>query len=179
MSGKYVDNQSKPKKPFYKRWWFWVIVAVILLGGCFGSTSGTEDTPKETTAPETTAATTEATTEAATSDINTVATMLENIVKETFKNYDVSTNDKMIIISVWDDGIALGSTLAANGDAESKAGWDAMVESQVSFSKSAQNLVETAGLDDVTVLVNVLNDLDNTKTLLSVADGTVIYNAVE
>ncbi len=27
-------KQNKAKKPFYKRWWFWVIVAVFLLGSC-------------------------------------------------------------------------------------------------------------------------------------------------
>ena len=41
-----------------------------------------------------------------------------------------------------------------------------------------REFVDTAGLNDVTVMLNVLNDLDKDKTLLSIADGIVIYNAV-
>lgn len=28
-----MSQNSKPKKPFYKKWWFWVIVAFLVIGG--------------------------------------------------------------------------------------------------------------------------------------------------
>lgn len=38
---------KKAKKPFYKRWWFWVIVAILVLGSCgqSGSKTNGEETP--------------------------------------------------------------------------------------------------------------------------------------
>lgn len=38
---KNVSNESKVKKPFYKKWWFWGIVIVIIIGG-LGSGSDTK-----------------------------------------------------------------------------------------------------------------------------------------
>lgn len=39
------ETKSKIKKPLFKRWWFWVIV-VVILAAIFGST-GTKDTVKD------------------------------------------------------------------------------------------------------------------------------------
>lgn len=35
---------EKQKKPIYKRWWFWVIVVIVI--GAIGSSMGDDDTPK-------------------------------------------------------------------------------------------------------------------------------------
>ena len=67
-----ASNAKKAQKPFYKRWWFWLIAVVILFGGCTKLVS----TPAETT-PATETAAVETTTEL------TVATVAEETVANT------------------------------------------------------------------------------------------------
>lgn len=181
MAGKYQNKQEKGKKPFYRRWWFWLIVVILLLGSC---STGLSDTTEES---KPAAHTTEATpapkekpqsTTSANSNLDAAVGMIEVIVKENYKNYEIHNDDNMIIVNVWDDGIAFGSTLAAGGNEENKAAWDTLVKSQTDACNAMREFVDTVGLEDVTVMLNVLNDLDKDKTLLSIADGVVIYNAV-
>ena len=47
--------KKKAKKPFYKRWWFWVIVIVFLLGSCGRSIKAPAETPPATEASGTAA----------------------------------------------------------------------------------------------------------------------------
>ena len=179
MGGKFENKQHKTKKPFYRRWWFWVIVVILLLGGCFGGISDSTEEPKPTSQPETTAAVETAEASSANDNtLNAAVDMIKMILKDNYENYEISSTNDMIVVNIWDDGIAVASTIAASGDEESKAAWDTMVESQVNACKSMREFVDTAGLNDVTVMINVLNDLDKDKTLLSIADGIVIYNAV-
>ena len=57
-------KSDKPKKPIFKRWWFWVIVVVLVIGAIGGSgnkDSGQSSTsPAQTEAPAETPAPTEA-----------------------------------------------------------------------------------------------------------------------
>ncbi len=42
-----VESGKKPKKPIYKKWWFWVLVGGVAI--CvFGAFSGSEETPTPT-----------------------------------------------------------------------------------------------------------------------------------
>lgn len=66
-ASKNTTNKTKPKKPFYKRWWFWLIVISILLNSCNGSDQN--DAPVETTAPEVTVLVTESLTTSSTESI--------------------------------------------------------------------------------------------------------------
>ncbi|WP_221585535.1 Ltp family lipoprotein [Microbacterium sp. G2-8] len=57
--GPQVADETKPKKPWFTRWWVWVIAAAVVVGG-IGSALGLGDDdedlsasePSETTAPE-------------------------------------------------------------------------------------------------------------------------------
>lgn len=40
-------NISKPKKPVYKKWWFWVIIAVLIIGIGANMGAGEENTPND------------------------------------------------------------------------------------------------------------------------------------
>ena len=70
--GQPASNAKKAQKPFYKRWWFWLLAVVILIGGCTKLVS----TPAETTTATETAAV-DTTTEV------TVATVAEETVANT------------------------------------------------------------------------------------------------
>lgn len=127
--------------------------------------------------PEPTEESTEAPTEAASTE--SVASLIEMAVKPNFQNYTIDTQDDMIILSVWNDNIAIGATMAQLGDEESKASWDELVQNQISMSNSCMELAKVAGRDDITLMINVLNDQDTSKTLLTTVNGVVMYNSVD
>lgn len=184
-------KSKKAKKPFYKRWWFWVIVVILVLGSCGGMSDSSKDTTpvtepvptviaKEKPVVEKKATSTETSAPAASSnaEIDTAVSLIESILKENFDNYSISHEDSIITINVWDDGIALGALLAANGNEEFKASWAEMAENQKFFCESISDFVDTIGLDDVVVVVNVLNDGNKDNVLLSVMEGVIIYDSV-
>ena len=63
---------AKNKKPIFKKWWFWLIVAVFIISAASGG-SDTEAEPVNTTPPTTQAPTTEATEPKSTVSIELIA----------------------------------------------------------------------------------------------------------
>lgn len=185
-----MQNLKKPKKPIYKRWWFWVLVVCFVLGSFIKRTDTQSDSSPSietqyTTAtaqktvetvsesvPETVRETTDIV------DIYTAASLIESFVKDNFENCDVSCEEDTITINIWQDGITAGAILAAAGNQEALGSWNEMVENSRVYSESTSDFVDTMGLEDVFVVVNVLNDQNTEKVLLSILDGTVIYDSV-
>ena len=96
---------KKAKKPFYKRWWFWVIVAILVLGSCGKTSTKTSKNaePTANSAPTVATEPSETTVAAATSsseEIDNAATMIESIIKEHYDNYTISHEDNIITISI-------------------------------------------------------------------------------
>lgn len=105
---------------------------------------------------------------------------VETILDESYNgNYSLDYDDSSVTVNLWYDGVALGATMAADGDAEYQKQWDTLVNSMTQQTESLVDVFETAGLNDVVVLVNVLNDQNKDNTLLSVLNGIVIYDAVQ
>ena len=176
-------KKAKVKKPFYKRWWFWVIVVIFLLGSCGGDTETPADTTPvtEAVATETTVPVTEAPSEAAGVDavsLDTAVGLLESVIKENFDNYEIYHEEGVIVFNTWEPGIAIGVTLAKEGNAENLAAWNDFIENQKEFSLTLSDFVDTLGLDETMVMVNVLNDGNKENVLLSIAEGVVVYNCV-
>ena len=46
--GKRDETVSETKKPIYKKWWFWLIVAVVLIGAVGGNSNSKNETKNET-----------------------------------------------------------------------------------------------------------------------------------
>ena len=185
-----VSAQSPaPVKPIpvYKRWWFWVIIAVAVVA-LVGVSAGTKETaPVETIVAAQTEApilphvVTEAPAAEAPSasvSIDTALMLIDSVMKDNFKHYDISYEDEMVTIDVWDDGIAMGVTLAANGNKDFQNSWNTVVTNQLEFCDSVQTLLETLGLGNVSVFINILNDGNLDNVLLSVWNGVVLYNAL-
>ena len=84
----------------------------------------------------------------------------------------------MINVNIWGDGVAAGSTYAKLGNSSALDSCNNLVDSTVTLNKSFMDLAQAGGRDDLIVIVNVLNDLDTSKTLLTVANGVVFYDAV-
>ena len=144
-------------------------------------TTTPEPTAEPTTAPVSTDAPTESTS-ADDTDIHLssddIAALYKVALKDNYDNYTIDTSDDMISISVWGDGVAVGSTYAKLGNETALSSWNSLVDSMVAMDKSFVELAEASGRDDLIVVVNVLNDQDTTKTLLTVANGVVFYNSV-
>lgn len=73
-----TPNESKPKKPIYKRWWFWTIAVVVLfgIGGAIGgvdSSSGNNANETSTTTTASSSSTTNTPTTAAPNTSTTAA----------------------------------------------------------------------------------------------------------
>lgn len=177
------EKPKKGKKPFYKRWWFWAIVVILVLGSC-GQANTKPSKDAESTAKTAAAVTTEPaeiTAAAATSsseEIDNAVTMIESILRAHYTNYTISHEDNIITISIWQDGIAMGALLASQGNEQCKSAWDEMVENIKGLCTSVCEFVDTLGLDDVYVVVNILNDGNTENVLLTVMEGAVIYDSV-
>ena len=107
-----------------------------------------------------------------------IAQLCELTVKDNYDNYKIDTTDDSITLNVWSDNIAVGTVYAKAGNEDALAAWNKVVNGHVSLCNSLTELCSSCGRDDVTVMVNVLNDQDLSKTLLTVVNGITIYNAV-
>lgn len=186
---------KKKKKPFYKKWWFWVIIILLLLGSCgaggeesvsetLPSAEGVETQPvSEVTTEPTTVPSLDVTdasevTVSQDASLEAVIDIIEALLKDSFANYETSYEDGIITIDIWEDGIATGATLAAAGDTGCLESWNILVESQKQLSSNIYEIAKNLGLSNVSVVINILNDLNTENVLLSTFNGIVLFDAV-
>lgn len=114
-----------------------------------------------------------------TMDLDTVIAILRITLSQNFGEdyYTMEYDDTGVTINVWGDGIALGAVTAIS-DEDAKESWDFMVESQTGFCDIICEQIESAGIENYYVMLNVLNEMDKDRTLLSILNGAVIYDAV-
>ena len=165
------------------------IIVILIVLSVIGNFIGKKDDadPAPTAAPEVTAtaAPTEAPTAApeasSTAEVTTesVASLVKMAVKDNFDDVDVSVDGDVITVNIKQNGIAAAYTLVAAGDADSKASWDELVQNQVAMCNQLKDSAHDLGRDDIVFIVQVLNDLSPDKTLVSVVDGVVYYNAAD
>lgn len=203
--------KQKPKKPIFKRWWFWVIIVAVVVAAFGGSDSDTKDpaadsspdavvsaapdpTPSPTQQPEGPEESnnqTESPIPPVESDVppkdsehmldlDTVMAIWRISLAQNFgeNNYTLEYDDTSATINLWADNVAMGAILAASGDENSKKAWITLVDSQKSLCNNIVEQIEDTGAENYYVMINVLNDVDKSKTLLSVLNGVVIYDAV-
>ena len=200
----YPNTQNvKTAKPVYRQWWFWVICAVLVVAlvAVIASATGKKDTPENVSAggtiPAPAAIVTEATTEPTVAEavpetvapvddsasvsvsIDTAVAFIEASMKDSFENYEISHSDNIITINVWQEGVAVGAALAIAGDEDCLDAWNVLLENQVYCCETILELVQTLGLKDTAVVLNVLNDDNLENVLLSTVNGIVYYNIVE
>lgn len=158
-----------------------------------GSASSSVETPAPTvdpTAAPTEEPTPESTMEAESSsesDANSdeplmsmdmTAAVIEALVSQNFENYKIDYDDSGITLSLWQDGLAVGSVLASAGYEDSIESWNTIKDSLITFCDSVSESMETAGHGDATIMINVLNDQNTDKILLSALNGVIIYDVV-
>lgn len=93
-------------------------------------------------------------------------------------NYEVKDANGVLTVSVWNDGVAAGAYLAQQGSAELLASWDSMTENMITLSESVRKLLDTNGYKSKASAVNVVNDANHDNVLLTINDGSVVYDYV-
>ena len=93
-------------------------------------------------------------------------------------NFTLEYDDTAATINLWSDGIALGSALAANGNKEAIEAWGSVIEGHKYLCNSVVEQIESNGIENYVVMINILNDLDTSKTILTILNGEVIYDVV-
>lgn len=183
---------AKIKKPFYKKWWVWVIVVFIVIGS-FGNSS---EEPTAVT-PEPTVTITESPAEATASietteeepqaesftdnaeRVELIIDVLESTGKENFDYFKVEGDETGFTIYCAVKGVAADVVFAkAAGYDSSYAPWVESKEAMCSFYDSAHELIETFGMDDFALQVLLLNDQNHDNILLGIMFGEVIYDAM-
>lgn len=94
-------------------------------------------------------------------------------------NYTIEGDESGITLSIWQDNIAMGVAAIAQGNTDLRENWDAMSISLQEMCRGVKESVAELGFPDTPVMVNLLNDLDHEKTLLSILDGEVIYDCTK
>lgn len=191
---------AKFKKPIYTRWWFWVIAVVVFIVIVGAASEGDENpgavrsqpsesvpvtsTPKPTETPKPTPSptvkpTVEPTVKPSENkgvSVESLCSLIEITLSENFSGYTVIPEENAITVNVWVDGVALEMAV---GGAAAEASWEIAKESMMSMFDSIRGVIDAAGRDDVHLMLNVLNDANLENTLLSIFEGTIIYDAME
>lgn len=94
-------------------------------------------------------------------------------------NYTIEGDETGITISIWQDNVAMGAAFIAQGNAELIESWNEMKSSLQVLCQGVKESVAELGFQDTPILINLLNDLDHEKMLLSILDGEVIYDCTQ
>ena len=92
-------------------------------------------------------------------------------------NYYTEWNNNTYIVNVWVEGIAEAAVYAKLGNEEVLNSWTKIVDEICSMSTTLKETALTNGLN-IDVQVNVLNDTNLDKVLLTVLNGEVLYDVV-
>lgn len=169
------EKPKKKKKAFYKRWWFWGIVLLYILGG-ISTPKSHPSTPIETTTEQTETVRTEE--ETASLSLETLVKVFDNVAKECYEDYTLTHTDELIRIDVWKAGITAGVDAAANGDETCLQAWNTLVEEYRNTCASMYDVAKQAGFSDVSISLNLVNEFDHDKSLLATINGVVIYDCL-
>lgn len=162
------NSNNKPRKPFYKRWWFIAIVGLCLLRGC-GAISDASANQNESV-PETTMSQSEL--------IELAINLAESILADNIENYDIVHEDGMVTINLWNDGFSVIATMAKGGDSSCTETWKETVSTIKEYSSSVSSTFETLGIVDTPVIVNLLNDQNQDNILVSASNGVIYVDYV-
>ena len=106
------------------------------------------------------------------------ATVIEPGLKKGWgNNYYTEWNKNNYIINVWAEGTAEAAVYAKLGNEEVLNSWTQFVDATCSTSTTLKETALTNGLN-IDVQVNVLNDRNLDKVLITVLNGEVLYDVV-
>ena len=183
------------KKPFYKHMWFIGLTVFLVLGFIGSWTHENRDNLAVTTSNQTVqsevygdfeevaiANETVAPREDrnSSSNVQSVIVLIENVLGVFYDDFEIYYEQDLnsIVINLAQDGIAMGATLAANGNADMLKSWADVIHGMKELSTAAKGIAESELGTNINVTVNVLNDLKRDNVLLVVWNDTVFFDVV-
>lgn len=138
--------------------------------------TGYKDTTETVTQKETAATAQE---ETNTDMHETVRQLIENVSSTYFQDVTVLYDEEKnaFIVNVCQEGVA-ADLVAVKAGTLDRDTWDQVADTMAKNCSSMKELAETAELDS-NVMLNILNDQNRDNILLSIINGTVIYNAAD
>lgn len=174
---------KQEKKSIFKKWWFWVLVVVLIAG------VGGESEVEETTTIESTqvaeekpvAEKTEEVQEEQKLEEGAIIAMAEAVLKRNFDDAVVKkTTDGAILYNVLitNKGFTQAALSYNPNDSEAKAAYDIMVENMQDLCKTYNDLLAENDLEGE-FSISIVNDTNTDNVLFTTLEDMVIYSAFE
>lgn len=110
--------------------------------------------------------------------IEAIAEVIKDSLEKN-EGYTVTVDKNTIIASIYSKGLADSIiTLKKIGADENYEDWRDVKDSFINIERKMQDVCESYNRYDIDTMVNVLNDKNTDNVLLSVFNGTVIYDAM-
>lgn len=110
--------------------------------------------------------------------VEAAAAVVRKTISESMDNATVTCEGNTIVVDTWYPDLALAASKAVDGDSKCIEAWNSMVYNLSGLSNAIWQAAKELAGDDVSVLVNVKNDLNMENDLLMIFNDTVIYDVV-
>lgn len=90
----------------------------------------------------------------------------------------IQSNDSVISVNVWADGIVQEATMAKMGQKKYVEDWETLKEIFKNTSKDFTEAKNKMELDDMMIMFNLVNDLNHDNILLSYVNNVLFYDFV-
>lgn len=107
---------------------------------------------------------------------------IQEVLRQSYKNsfgdnFSIETENNIMTMKLWGDGVATNAMFAAMGDKENLDTWNTLVKSVTKASMQTQQDLNDNGHSDVAFVMEVVNDINKENALLVVTNGIVMYDA--
>lgn len=107
---------------------------------------------------------------------------IQEVLRQSYKNsfgdnFSIETENNIMTMKLWGDGVATNAMFAAMGDKENLDTWNTLVKSVTKASMQTQQDLNDNGHSDVAFVMEVVNDINKENVLLVVTNGIVMYDA--
>lgn len=114
-------------------------------------------------------------------DVATVEEVLEEMkgsLAAFGEDCSITMDGYLITVNIWQDGLAQVAYNATLGDRASAESWDSVKETIQKSSDGLQAMLDQNGYGNYMVQLNLLNDKDTSRILITAVWGTVTYDCV-
>lgn len=100
----------------------------------------------------------------------------ESVFGENYKVYRPEDETNMWRVDVWIDGTTM--SMMASKSSNNTAAWTDVKNNMNNACKSLMKILDASGLEDSHIMLNLVNDMNHDKMLLSSLDGATLYDVM-
>ena len=109
--------------------------------------------------------------------LRSAETALGPDLSESYDGYEIALEEDLLVIRIWMEGTADLAACIRAGLLD-RGFWENVRKGVGGLAVAGRDFADRAGRDDLAVRVDLLNDRDREKLLLSLLDGEILYDAV-